>query len=340
MSAQVTSPSIDNISVHATSLLNGPRFEDLATIRARSLERAQVICENRQKLLLAIDNTNTIPTELKRATLLQESIVDFAARIIPLRAFSSVFNAELIGDDKVRIPFYGAEDQDSVDFNDDEGYKTGHTSKSFRDIEINKRKYQGLSFSSKELRRQPFLSLVQQMRLKADKLGIDVFKDVLSLITHGNFPTDAAIIAVADFDSDDVAQLKLAAKAWPEAGRSLFIDSEYDSRLLRDSTIKNAMASGSTDALRLGRVGRELFGFGYTESSNIPSNSENLVGWINASDAILFGQSPIGPSDEVRAAMSRYEIIVDPSTGASMEYRAWGDPDMDRGKDIIECNYG
>jgi hypothetical protein len=33
-------------------------------------------------------------------------------------------------------------------------------------------------------------------------------------------------------------------------------------------------------------------------------------------------------------------VVQDPDTGIYIEYRAWGDPDSDSFKEVIECNYG
>jgi hypothetical protein len=38
-----------------------------------------------------------------------------------------------------------------------------------------------------------------------------------------------------------------------------------------------------------------------------------------------------------RKLMSQYEIVTDPDTDISIEYRAWGDPDCDADKHVFEA---
>lgn len=340
MNLQILSESVRDIASAVVNLW-GKAVDGVQNARERSLPRAEIIVQNLQKLTLAIQNTNTVPAELKRAVLLQQAIVAFAKRLTPVRLFSSAINATTLeGTDEVIVPFYDLETAASVDFDTDEGYQIGDTTTSSKKVTISKRKYQSMGWSSKELRRQPYLNLAQLARLKADKLGVDVFTDVLGLIVASSFPTVAHTGAAGDFDSDDVAALKLAAKTWPEAGRALVLDSAYDANLLKDAEIKSALASGSTDALREGLVGRELFGFDYNENPCIPTNAENLVGWISSPSCILFAQAPIGPTEEVMSQLTRYEVVTDPQTGVSFEYRLWGNADTDESREVIECNYG
>jgi hypothetical protein len=46
------------------------------------------------------------------------------------------------------------------------------------------------------------------------------------------------------------------------------------------------------------------------------------------------------PSPEVRALMTRYEVVTDPKTGLSFEYKRFGDPVLDVTKEVAECSYG
>lgn len=291
-------------------------------------------------------NTNTVPTGLKRQVILQEVIVDFARRLLPLRAFSTVFsNIPLQGTNKVNVPFFDLDATASTAWNAGTGYAAGDTATDTREITVGTgaadggRLYQGLSFTSEELARQPYLNIVQLARLKAEKLAYDLFVDVLGVVTAANYGTAALNMPASAFDSDDLADLKYACRTWPEMGRSLIIDSAYDANLLKDPSIKSALHFGGPEAIREGRVPR-IMGFDYYELPTIPSNSENLTGMAVFQSAILVATAPVPPSEEVRNAGTQYEVVTDPQTGITFEYRRFGDNTLDTGKHFIEVNYG
>ncbi len=83
-----------------------------------------------------------------------------------------------------------------------------------------------------------------------------------------------------------------------------------------------------------------LSGFDVHPTTGVPANGENLVGFASYPSAVLVGFSPIEPAESVRRMLTAYEVVEDPETGIYIEYRAWGDPDTDSHKEVIEVNYG
>jgi hypothetical protein len=126
---------------------------------------------------------------------------------------------------------------------------------------------------------------------------------------------------------------------WPVAGRSLIIDSTYKGALLKDSAIKKALDFGSNAPIRDAEVQR-LLGFDLYGNTRIPANGENLVGMMCFPSAILFASAAVAPTPDVRAALSLYEVIVEPETGAAVEHRRWGNADTDSTRETIEISYG
>lgn len=302
-----------------------------------------------QSRLMPILNTNTVATELKRSAILQISIRDFVRRLLPLRAFSTVFaNVPLEGTNKVEVPFYDLDSSASTSFVLATGYTTlGNTTTDKREITIGTaagagsgdRLYQGLSFTSEEIARQPFLKILELTQLKVEKLASDVVADVLSVVTLANFGAAAIITPAAAFSTDDVATLKLACKLWPDMARSLILDSAYDAALLKDPSVKSALNFGGAEAIRDGKIPK-LMGFDYMEIPTIPSNAQNLVGFAVFQSAVLVATAPVPPVEEVRNAGTTYEIVTDPQSGVSFEYRTFGDNVTDTGKHFVECSYG
>ena len=329
---------------------------EMKTIAHASSERAIFFERHAKKILQVLAaGTNTIDTALKRDVILQVAIRDFAKRLIPLNAFSTVFmNVPLEGTNKVQVPFFDLDSGASTSFVAATGYVAGDTAVDNREIQIGMRaaadaanntkpydrKYQGLSFTSEELARQPFLKVMELAQLKAEKLASDIFTHVLSVVTAANYGAAAKAVAAASFVADDVADLVNSCKTWPLVGRSLFLDTAYHVALLKDEGFKSAMNAASDLAIKEGRLNPRVFGFDYYENPNIPSNGENLVGFAAFKSAILFAQAPVPPSEEVRNAGTSYSIVTDAQTGVSFEYRTFGDNQKDNALHFIEASYG
>lgn len=307
----------------------------------RPVRRAALIAKNRDRLMQVM-NTNTVSADLKRVTILQSSIRAFAKRLIPLSVFSTVFqNVPLQGTDEVVVPYWPLDTTASTDWVAGNGYNTpGNTNADAKKVTINKRKYQGVTFTSSEFRRLPYLNIEMSMMLKAEQLAVDVFTDVLSVVTNANYGAAAVTKLASAFGPDDVADLRTVVNQadWPETGRSLILDSAYDGALVKDQAIRAILSSGF-DTLRTGTI-PEIYGFQYFQNPRIPGNSENLVGFASFKSGIVAATAPIAPSPSVQRVLERYDVVTDPATGISFEYRAWGDPDLDTGKEFVEANYG
>lgn len=319
-----------------------------------STARAHFFAKNQAKIMEAMNaGTNTVDATLQRDAILQLVVEDFERRLLPVKAFATnISNVPLEGTNKAQVRFYDLDTGASTSFKSTDGYVAGDTATDNREIQIGKRatadvaddtkqydrKYQGLSFTSEEIARQPFLDIVRLARLKADKLASDIIAHVLGIVTAANYGAAAVIEPAGAFDSDDVATLKAACKTWPEAGRTLILDSAYDASLLKDSAIKGALNYGGSEAIRQGRI-PQLFGFDYIEIPTIPANGENLVGMAVFMSAIAFAQAPVPPIEEVRRDGTTYSIVTG-KTGISFEYRTFGNSQMDSGLHFIEASYG
>lgn len=326
-SVEVVATSIKDIEAHALRLKGAPR--------------AHFLRKNADRLAPVL-NTNTVGSDLKRVTILDAMLRAFAKRVMPLNRFSTVFQANpLQGTDEVVVPFYDLDSSSSTDWNASNGYVLGNTATTSRKVTVNKRKYQGMSITSSEFRRQPYLNVMQLATLKAEKLAYDVFADVLSVVVNANFSTIAHTGLYSAFTAAKVIDIKASCDTaeWPEAGRTLFLDTAYFNNLLKDSAIQAALNYGGVEAIRNGQI-PELFGFGIVANPNIPGNSENLTGFVSFPSAILVASAPIEPAPDVRAQLSGYEVVTDPETGISLEYRRWGNPDMDDARETVEVNYG
>lgn len=281
---------------------------------------------------------------LQVTEILDAALLAFRKQIIPIRIFAHAFRK---GDQPLRrgktmeVPYYPIEGTASKDF-DEDGYDfTGAgPNAEVREVIVNKRKYQPLVTTSEELRRYNF-DPVALGTMKGNRLASDVVTDILSLVTAANYGAAAFTGLASTFDADDVADIQLACDLakWPTSMRSLIIGSAYNTALVKDNAIQAEYASGTTDPLYEGRMSR-LSGFDVHPSTEIPANGENLIGMAVYPSAILVGFSPIEPDASVKNKLEAYEVVEDPETGIFIEYRCWGDPDLDVRKEVIEVNYG
>jgi ATP-dependent Clp endopeptidase proteolytic subunit ClpP len=310
--------------------------------RDRGRLRAEIINKNFNRIW-PLMNTNTVSSDLKRTVILQQMIRAFAVKVLPLQAFCTVFNGvRLEGTDKVAVPYFPLISTAPTDFNAANGYDTfTDTNSDAKTITVDQRKYLGLSWTSSELARQPFMDVGMGGMLIAEQLATKVVDNILAAVLAATYTNAAYAQPAAAFDSDDVAELKGVADTlnWPGAGRSLVINSAYDVNLLKDQAVKNAMAFGDNGPIREGRILR-IGGFDYYPDARVPANGQNLQGFITFKSAMLVAFSPVNPTAEVRQQLSRYEVVVEPTTGAQLEYRMWGDATKDTTREIVESNFG
>ena len=326
----------------------------------RSQKVAIVYAESRDKLVQvfnAAGAVNTIDAGLKRVLIMQETVRDFATRVLPARLFSTIFgNVPLQGTDTVIIPYYPLQAAASKDFTDGDGaggtgYQFGQaTGTNSKTITVNKRKYQPLDYSSNEFRRQPWFDAVRLGRINAEKLGVDILLDMLSAFTLANYPTIAQAdpnfvpnlaLPAAGYTSDQIADLKTVATNlnWPDGGRSLITGTTLDNALGKDPAYKLALNIGTTDVIQQGKFPR-LSGFDYATMPNLPANGCNLQGIMAFASALAAAFAPIDPAAGVRQQLVAYDVSTDLATGISCNYRHWGIAQADRDFEVIESAYG
>jgi|DEB0MinimDraft_10_1074344.scaffolds.fasta_scaffold00855_8 hypothetical protein len=164
-----------------------------------------------------------------------------------------------------------------------------------------------------------------------------VVDDLLALVLNANFSANQVITA-ANFDSDDLADLAgdLTTAKVPKSLRSALISPAYNASLQKDAAIQDASAYGSPDAVREHKAGM-IHGFGIHEYEAIPTNSENLAGFVCHPSALLIAArqvaAPISPRVEVLNA-------VEPKTGLPLQFRYWYDRDGGKYKFSVGLLYG
>ena len=151
-----------------------------------------------------------------------------------------------------------------------------------------------------------------------------VLDNVFALVTLANYGNAALISTAANFDADDMVDLRaIAVKAgWtPFLGRNgavSVLNPDYYGGLLKDEAVSDYSASQS-DALRSGTLPL-LSGFEIVESATLPNNSEDLTGFIATPDALAIAMR--APQTQASSRFEAYEVMTDDVSGAVMTYAA------------------
>lgn len=146
---------------------------------------------------------------------------------------------------------------------------------------------------------------------------------IMSCITNSNFSAKVTKTS-AQFDSDVVADIADTLSTANVIGRrTLVLNPTYYASLLKDGSVKSALAFGEGAPLPTGMVGR-LHGMDIVVSTNIPSNSENLVGFALAPQAIAVAARGIVTPQNFPGLV---ENTVDAKTGLPCQWRYWYNPD-------------
>lgn len=172
-------------------------------------------------------------------------------------------------------------------------------------------------------------------------LGLSFSNNILALITLANYGTAVVTSAAANFDSDDVVDIKTACTAanMPVAPRSLVLSSSYYDALLKDASVKNADKYGSIDAIQAGVI-RGLGGFSSVyENTAVPDNSENLVGFACHPTGMALAMRYLQPGDGGRTYLNT-GMLQDPESGVVIGMREFYLPETGTHYLTYEANFG
>jgi len=169
-------------------------------------------------------------------------------------------------------------------------------------------------------------------------IASEVLDTVFGKVTVANYGAASLTVTAANFDADDVADLRtvaITAGMDPEE-MVLVVNPDYYAALLKDNAISDYSASQS-DALVSGQLPR-LSGFQVIEAPTLPSNSENLVGYISSPQAMAIAMRGVDTQD--RSQFLTYQILQDSVVGATMTYSAIWTPTYRRVEHVFEALYG
>lgn len=199
-------------------------------------------------------------------------------------------------------------------------------------VTLNKFKGYVYGFSDLEIAKAGSFDWLKNMFIKPaiNTLLEAVNDDLLALVTAANF-SDSDIISAANFDSDDLADKAgaLSDLKVPRSDRFAMLNPTYHASLMKDTKVSQAYAYGSNSGIVDSKVPR-VHGFEVIEYTGVPSNSENLVGFVGHPTALLMASRPMAEPVDFYGTV---ETVQDSSTGLSIQTRSWYDPGA--GKQIV-----
>ena len=167
----------------------------------------------------------------------------------------------------------------------------------------------------------------------------DVLDSAFALILNANYGAASLTSSAANFDSDDVADLRAVAVAagWDMEDAWLVLNPDYYAALLKDNAISD-FSSSQSDALRSGKLPR-LSSFKVIEAPTLPGNSQNLTGFIATTGGVAVAMRGVDIQD--RSSFLHYEIMQGDVVGAVITYSAVYTATTTRRVDhIFEALYG
>jgi hypothetical protein len=248
---------------------------------------------------------NTIDSKLQLSEVLDSAMRAFERAIAPLRAFATTFdNVPLQGTDKMVVPYYPLATSATQNFAGSYSALVTDTATQAKEVTINKRKVQALSFTSAERARQPRFSPEMHGRLKGEKLAFDVVNDILNRVSAGSFTgTTIAATAASSFDENDVAELAqyCATDLWSETGRSLVLNPAFFYALVKRPLLIQADQKGDT-ATQQNAALQRLLGFDVYGTAGMPTNTvagTQAITGVAATDVISLTAHGYNDGDRV-----------------------------------------
>ena len=259
----------------------------------------------------------------------------FTDYLAPLRVFSIDYNDS--NEKTVEIPFYSADaatdfTAGTTAYSDNSGGTVAGV-----EVSIDAHKFATVSLTDTQRANSPKVILEEFGYQAGAAVAAAMTADIMAEITNANFSSKLAK-GSALFQYNSLVDIKkLCSKLKIPVGRSLVLDEDYYNELLKDEGIKSRavlnLDAGNTGELQNIAGFREIH-----ECTNIPSNSENLVGFACAPQALAIAMRYLGPQDGADYIMAM--PFVDPTSGAVLGMRKFYDKDKALMHLVYEANYG
>lgn len=280
---------------------------------------------------------NTL-TDLKDIKIAQSALMPWMTALLPLSAFSTNFSpAPADKLDTIKVPVVAAP-SGSSDFNGDYT-QNADSEASTIPVTINKHKYKTVHMTAKEADTLAVPLLEKLVSVASQQLATDVLMDIFSPITAANYGEPGIpAIAAEDFSYKSLIKLREACGRvnMPTEPRALILDSTHYSALLADDIVAKSFITTLAQPGVVEATIKRMAGFNVFETTCVPNNGENLVGFAAHPSCLAIAMrylQPVANYDEAGA-------VTDPSTGLTFGYKRFTDTKSDKVYITLECLYG
>ncbi len=287
---------------------------------------------------------NTYDSDLYGKAIATGALRVMQSDVKPLSVFSTNFSPDPANRyENVRVPLTSAPGSSS-DKSRGSAYSVADTTVSERSITLTSHKYQSWHVEDIDDIKSQWANIENIGIEKTQALIIDVFQDILSVVTaakFGNTASDKLTVAASAFDRDDLVDLAGLCdnENWPDIGRNVLLKPDHWRAVTKDGATA-ADVYGSAMIRQSSPNGIPMEGFsGVWRCNSIPANSENLVGFAALPRAIAIANRYLAPAGGGDPA-SIYNPIVDGETGLTLGYRQFYNNLSGQMEAIIESLYG
>lgn len=262
---------------------------------------------------------NTL-TNTQNQIIADAAVLEFNLALAPLRAFSlDLSPSPQQPGATVTVPVFATRTAGA--FNGD--YAGGDSTVVGVDVTLNQHIFNSAHVTDREVAESSidYLgNLGKQGGRSVAKGVLDYFFGLVLAANFGNTAADKVTKPTADFDAKTVADLRQKAvdKGMEPSDCALVLNSAAYTALLKDTTLTSSFYGGS-EAVRQGVI-PSLFGFRQViEAPTLPTNSQNLAGFVAAPQAIAGAMRYLRPYSTEGLADSG--MVSDEQSGATLGFR-------------------
>lgn len=281
-------------------------------------------------------------TNLDLKAIAQDCLIGSKVMLDPLTAFSTKLTTEVKNarkSDSIFVPVFG-DSGDAADFDASTNNYETTTDVNLNGVAvaINKHKKHTTAWSDICEARS---DARQWLSKKINAVIRAVQADVYALITSTNFNTTPAYTgAAATFGLDDTSKIeaKALAAGMDPSTLNLVLNTDYYSALLGDPTVLTASAYGTIKSMFNSEL-PTLNNMAVIRALSLPSNSQNLVGFVTDRTAIAIA-SGLAPIQDSVAQTVDYQVITEPESGFSIALRTHTSDKLHEPIVTVEAVYG
>lgn len=275
---------------------------------------------------------NTLGT--KERMILTSALSALHEVLAPVQAFSyNTFNEEngsAAGRIGETVLVKTASSRTAANFDTTNGYEvSGDQTFTDTTVTLNVHKVCAFHMTDLEATQHRFNMIEAAAMEAAQAVGLAIFQNFTDVFVDGGSYANTTV-AIGSWDSDDVIDMRkrLNDSNVPLTRRSILATPESAAALLKDNAMQDASASGTTEPLREGVIGR-LGGFDVYEttglSTTVTAGSSNVHTIGVHPEALAVALRTVPPSDDeiATAAGLRYGEMMDDRTGITLGMRSW-----------------